>query len=186
MDCSPPGSSVQARILEWVAISSSRGSSNPKMEPESVASPTLSSKFFTTSENLSAMHMGCFRKAWWSPSRPEPFLWELLLQLENKMAGPSFSHSRPALRWADSLGCLYTYLLATYLAHSVGLPPSYSSSSLCRLGLTSSTAAPASCLYICRGVHLLLVRQCLLCFSGQHIVKDTRGNFKKQITLLEV
>ena len=34
MDCSPPGSSVhgiiQARILEWVAISSSRGSSQPK------------------------------------------------------------------------------------------------------------------------------------------------------------
>ena len=34
MDCSPPGSSVhgilQARILEWVAISSSRGSSRPK------------------------------------------------------------------------------------------------------------------------------------------------------------
>ena len=33
MDCSPPGSSVhgmsQARILEWVAISSSRGSSQP-------------------------------------------------------------------------------------------------------------------------------------------------------------
>ena len=34
MDCSPPGSSVhgifQARILEWVAISSSRGSSCPR------------------------------------------------------------------------------------------------------------------------------------------------------------
>ena len=35
MDCSPPGSSSvhgisQARILEWVAISSSRGSSHPK------------------------------------------------------------------------------------------------------------------------------------------------------------
>ena len=34
MDCSPPGSSVhgvfQARILEWVAIPSSRGSSQPK------------------------------------------------------------------------------------------------------------------------------------------------------------
>ena len=33
MDCSPPGSSVheifQARILEWVAISYSRGSSQP-------------------------------------------------------------------------------------------------------------------------------------------------------------
>ena len=36
MDCSPPGSSVQGiflkRILEWVAISSSRGSSNPGIE----------------------------------------------------------------------------------------------------------------------------------------------------------
>ena len=34
MDCNPPGSSVhgifQARILEWVAISSSRGSSPPR------------------------------------------------------------------------------------------------------------------------------------------------------------
>ena len=34
MDCSPPGSSVHgvfpARILEWVAISSSRGSSPPR------------------------------------------------------------------------------------------------------------------------------------------------------------
>ena len=36
VDCSPPGSSVhgifQARTLEWVAISSSRGSSQPKDE----------------------------------------------------------------------------------------------------------------------------------------------------------
>ena len=34
LDCSPPGSSVhgilQARILEWVAISYSRGSSQPR------------------------------------------------------------------------------------------------------------------------------------------------------------
>ena len=34
VDCSPPGSSthgiLQARILEWVAISSSRGSSQPR------------------------------------------------------------------------------------------------------------------------------------------------------------
>jgi len=42
MDCSPPGSSVpvilQARILGWVAISSSRGIPNPGIEPRS---PTL-------------------------------------------------------------------------------------------------------------------------------------------------
>ena len=41
MDYSPPGSSVhgnpQARILEWVAISSSRESSQPKIKPESSA-----------------------------------------------------------------------------------------------------------------------------------------------------
>ena len=41
MDCSPPGSSVhgilQARRLEWVAISSSRGSSRPRDRPRSPA-----------------------------------------------------------------------------------------------------------------------------------------------------
>ena len=41
MDCSPPGFSVheifQARILEWVAISFSRGSSQPRDEPRSPA-----------------------------------------------------------------------------------------------------------------------------------------------------
>ena len=41
MDCSPPGSSVhvilQARILAWVAMPSSRGSSYPGIEPGSPA-----------------------------------------------------------------------------------------------------------------------------------------------------
>jgi len=49
MDYSPPRSSVhgifQARILEWVAISSSRGSSNPRTEP---TSPALAGGFFLT------------------------------------------------------------------------------------------------------------------------------------------
>ena len=49
MDCSLPGSSVQgifqARILEWVAISSSGGLPNSGIEP---ASPTLAGGFFTT------------------------------------------------------------------------------------------------------------------------------------------
>ena len=39
VDCSPPGSSVhgifQARVLEWIAISFSRGSFNPGIEPGS-------------------------------------------------------------------------------------------------------------------------------------------------------
>ena len=52
MDCSPPGSSVhgilQARVLEWAAISCSRGSSRPGIEPASAASPALAGGFFGT------------------------------------------------------------------------------------------------------------------------------------------
>ena len=47
MDCNPPGSSVlgilQVRILEWVAISSSKGSSEPGDHV-----PCIAGRFFTT------------------------------------------------------------------------------------------------------------------------------------------
>ena len=52
MDCSPPGSSVhgilQARILEWVAISFSRGSPPPRNRIHVSWSPALAGEFFTT------------------------------------------------------------------------------------------------------------------------------------------
>ena len=52
MDCSPPGSSVHgillARMLEWAAISSFRGSSELRTEPTSLTSPALAGRFFTT------------------------------------------------------------------------------------------------------------------------------------------
>ena len=45
LDCSPQGSSVygilQARLLEWVAMSSSRDLSDPEIEPESSVIPAL-------------------------------------------------------------------------------------------------------------------------------------------------
>ena len=48
----PPGSSVpgilQARILEWVVITFSRGFPNPGVEPISSASPELAGRFFIT------------------------------------------------------------------------------------------------------------------------------------------
>ena len=51
MDCSPPGSSVhgifQIRILKWVIMLSSRGSSWPRDQTESPVSPTLAGGFFT-------------------------------------------------------------------------------------------------------------------------------------------
>ena len=39
----------QTRILEWAAISSSRGLPNPRVEPESSVSPAMAGRFFTTS-----------------------------------------------------------------------------------------------------------------------------------------
>ena len=59
IDCSPPVSSVhrisQAKILECVAISYSRKSFNPGIEPVSLASPPLASGFFTTSASWEAL-----------------------------------------------------------------------------------------------------------------------------------
>ena len=53
VDCSLPGFSVhgilQARILDWVAIYSSRDPPHPATEPRSLMSPALADEFFTSS-----------------------------------------------------------------------------------------------------------------------------------------
>ena len=65
MDCSPPGSSVhgipQAWILDWVTIPFSRGSSWPRDQTASLASPAFTGGLFTTSttwkvRDLASMH----------------------------------------------------------------------------------------------------------------------------------
>ena len=51
MDYSMPGSMGfihQARVLEWVAISFSRGSSDPGIQPMSPVAPAMAGRFFTT------------------------------------------------------------------------------------------------------------------------------------------
>ena len=54
-----PSSSVhgilQARILEWVAISSSKGTSRPGIKPASLISPALTVELFTTSATWEAL-----------------------------------------------------------------------------------------------------------------------------------
>ena len=59
-DCSPPGSPVhgifQARILEWVAISSSRGPPNPRINPPSPALFCIAGGFFTTATESAHIH----------------------------------------------------------------------------------------------------------------------------------
>ena len=61
MDSSLPGSSVygilQARILEWVAISFSRGFPNLGIEPTSLIVSCIGRQFFTTSATWEAVGM---------------------------------------------------------------------------------------------------------------------------------
>ena len=80
MDCSLPGSSVhgilQARILEWVAMSFSRGSSQPMDGTLVSMSPALSGGFFTTSTTWEAQ---CNVETWvQSLGWENPWRWEWL------------------------------------------------------------------------------------------------------------
>ena len=60
MDCSLSGSSVhgisQARVLEWVAMPSSRASPHPGIKPRSLMSPALADGFFNTSATWDALY----------------------------------------------------------------------------------------------------------------------------------
>ena len=62
MDCSLPGSSVHgiilARLLEWVAISSVRGSSGPR-DQTFISCPALAGEFFTNSATWEADNFPC-------------------------------------------------------------------------------------------------------------------------------
>ena len=66
MGCSLPGSSVrgilQARMLEWVAMPSSRGSSPPR-DWTHISSPALGGGLFTTSAIWEAPHLGSFNRS---------------------------------------------------------------------------------------------------------------------------
>ena len=66
MDCSPPGSSVhgilQARILEWLAMPSSRGSSQPRDRACISRDSCVAGRFFTTE----------------SPGKPQEWIYFLL------------------------------------------------------------------------------------------------------------
>ena len=59
MHCSLPSSSVhgilQARTLEWVAISSSRDLPNPETEPAPLVSSALAVRFFTVPATWEAL-----------------------------------------------------------------------------------------------------------------------------------
>ena len=62
MDCSPQGSSVhgilQARILDWIVMSSSRDLPDPGIEPASPAAPAMQA------DSLLLSHLGSL-KMWY-------------------------------------------------------------------------------------------------------------------------
>ena len=64
MDYSPPGSSVygilQARILEWVVMPSSRGSSRPRDRTHVSCSSCIAGRFFTTEPPGKPIDRHCF------------------------------------------------------------------------------------------------------------------------------
>ena len=69
MDSSPPGSSVhsilQARLLEWVAMPSSRGIFLTQgIKPVSLVSPALAGRFFTTTVTWEAQILYIHTRFW--------------------------------------------------------------------------------------------------------------------------
>ena len=65
MDSSPPVSSVhgilQVRILEWIAMLSSRGLPDPGIEPVSLVSPAWIGRFFSTSASWETQIYKCLK-----------------------------------------------------------------------------------------------------------------------------
>ena len=69
---------LQARILKWAAMPSSRGSSQPGIEPASLASPAVAGKFFTTSTTGEA---DLSSELNWNHSFPWVVIFQLDIQL---------------------------------------------------------------------------------------------------------
>ena len=99
-DCSPLGSSVcgvlQARILEWVAISSSRGSSRPRGRTQiSYVFPALTGGFFTTSTTWEACRLSCL------PQILFPLSYPLTHTHTHTLRTPTHSLSPQSVKRAD-------------------------------------------------------------------------------------
>ena len=88
--CSVLGIS-QARILEWVAISSSRGSFWPGIEPASPVDLTLAGRFFTTEP----------------PGKPRyGGIWALIVYVVEKAMAPHSSTLAWKIPWTEEPGRL--------------------------------------------------------------------------------
>ena len=111
MDCTLPGFSVhgilQARILEWVAVSFSRGSSSPGIKPESPASSALQVA------SLPLSHQGS----------PQPYVLSCLIRVFEKLYRTQGQESQQCnLCFSQAVRCRfspYTQMYTTALLHIV-------------------------------------------------------------------
>ena len=110
MDCSPPGSSVhgilQARIVEWVAMPSSRESSRLRDLPMFLASfmsPALAGGFFTTSAIWEALGMNLKKKKGFQVSKARKKF--LLLSLLPYLVLRQWTQG--GLTWTERKGMLH-------------------------------------------------------------------------------
>ena len=129
MMCSPPDSSVhgiiQARILEWVAISFLRGSSRPRDRTESPGPPALAGTFFTWREVLIGEGWGvglnffCNVPSKHIPSRCQKFNHgQYYISFLQRI--PSFRDIVcRSQRWDSSKICLHSHPLRAYLSYHV-------------------------------------------------------------------
>ena len=97
MDCSPPGSSVhgslQTRILEWVAMSSSRGSSPPRDQTRTSSVSCIGTRvLYHEAEDLQ-LHYIC-RDPYTKPVLIQGLEWTYLLRAHHSLH--YMSHGGPA------------------------------------------------------------------------------------------
>ena len=137
MDCSPPGSSVhrilQAKLLEWVAISSCRGSSWPR---DRIQSLVLAGRFFSpavsgdqhkaskSSEKSSQRTMSLATENLTLSSPLSVFMWA-----SHPAASKSSCciHSSGSATWSDTWWRRVRVLKETWLAVNSTVPHSCSS-----------------------------------------------------------
>ena len=101
MDCSLPGSSahriLQARILEWVAMPSSRGSSLPRDQTRVSSGPCNAGRFFTTEPPGKPLIDPIQNKKFFTKSRTAAFSNPFPSHCDNHQISHTFWKGRQAL-----------------------------------------------------------------------------------------
>ena len=130
MDCSPPGSSVhgilQAGLLEWVAMPSSRGSSWPRDQTRISCGSCTAGVFFTAEPlgklNLWSIHGYILTLAWWpahqeTTSHPPSALPSSQIKSKHHHPSPGFFSM-----WKEAFSAFYYWVCSGWAQSSCPAP----------------------------------------------------------------